>query len=161
MKKALVFAAILMLAACDDAKPSRAVAGEEARELVAVTLDNRPLRLADYRGQVVVMNFWLAECGPCLAEMPEFDSFYKDYRDKGIAVLAINVGQNAETVTAVQRRLGVSFTLALDSLKITAERYGVLAIPASFIIDRKGALIERIDGPLNRALLIEKTAPLL
>lgn len=160
---ALIFGLILALSGCDDqvVAAKRDVAGQKARELVAVTVDDQAVRLADYPNQVVVVNFWLAECGPCLAEMPDFDAFYKEYRDKGVMVLAVNIGQGADAVKETRRRLGVSFPLALDPLKITAERYNVLAVPTSFVIDRNGVLVERINGPLNQAALIRKTEPLL
>lgn len=160
---ALIFGLVLALSACDDqiAAAKSDVAGQKARELIAVTVDDQAVRLADYPDQVVVVNFWLAECGPCLAEMPDFDAFYKEYRDKGVMVLAVNIGQGADAVKETGRRLGVSFPLALDPLKITAERYNVLAVPTSFIIDRNGVLAERINGPLNQAALIKKIEPLL
>lgn len=156
-------AAALGLSACDDRKEAanRSGAGEPAPELGAMTLDGETVRLEDLKGRVVLVNFWLAECGPCMAEMPQFEAFYRANRHKGLEILAINAGQPPEVIEAVARRLELSFPLLADPLKITTTRYNVLAYPTSFIIGGDGRLIERINRPLDRDALSAKIRHLL
>lgn len=150
----------LALTACKDQKKAaiREATGEPAPDLVATRTDGSVVRLEELRGRVVLVNFWLAECGPCLAEMPDFEAFYQDYRDRGVEILAINMGQPQNVVTNVARRLGVSFPVLADPLKITTSRYNVLAAPTSFVIDAEGRLVERVNGPMNHDDLTEKVA---
>lgn len=159
----LAGAAALALAACEDRKKAalRGAAGDPAPELVATGPDGAPVLLADLRGKVVLVNFWLAECGPCLAEMPEFEAFYRRHKADGLEILAVNMGQDGETIGKTARRLHVSFPLLADPLKITTARYNVLAAPTSFVIDPQGRLVDRINGPLNQDDLAGKVGRLL
>lgn len=159
---ALALIPALALAACDEPADTAADRpADAAPDLVALTLDGDAVDLAAHAGQVVVVNFWLAECGPCLAEMPDFDAYYRDNRDRGLAILAVNMGQEEDRVRAAARRLPVSFPLLVDPLSITTERYGVQAAPTTFIIGRDGRIHERVNGPLNAAALERKIGPLL
>ncbi|ABC23600.1 putative thioredoxin [Rhodospirillum rubrum ATCC 11170] len=150
----------LLAAGCDEA-PKTARTDQGAPELVATDRQDAVVRLADQRGKVVLINFWLAECGPCLAEMPDFDGFYRETRGRGFEILAINMGQEDKVVGDVARRLQVSFPLLTDALGITTKRYEVVAAPTSFLIDREGRLVARFNSPLNRAALEKAVGPLL
>lgn len=156
-------AALLGLTGCDDRKAAatKIRAGDPAPELATLTLDDEAVRLADLKGSVVLVNFWLAECGPCLVELPQFEAFYRANRDKGVEIIAVNAGQPPEAIVKVARRMALSFPLLVDPLKITTTRYNVLAVPTSFIVDRNGRLMERINGPLDQAALAKKVGRLL
>lgn len=156
--------ALLFVGACDKEVASNTAHQKEGRpapELVATTLDGQVVRLEAYRGKAVLINFWLVGCGPCMAEMPEIDAFYRDNRDKGFEVLAVNMGQPNGVIAQSVARLGVSFPMLADPLKITLERYEVVGAPTSFIIDRNGTLVERIDGPLGPSVLEAKLGPVI
>ena len=156
---ALLLGMLVALAACQPEEAART--GGAAPELAVLDLDDRAVTLADHRGKVVLVNFWLAECGPCLIEMPEFDEAYRKYRDDGFEVLAVNMGQDRDRIINTRRRLDVSYPLVSDPLKITTKRYDVIAAPTSFLIDRDGVLRERIDAPLSKGDLEDKLAELL
>ena len=152
----------LILAAVSGCEPrNEARTGAEAPELAVLDLDDNALKLADLRGKVVLVNFWLAECGPCLIEMPEFDKVYMQYRGQGFEVVAVNMGQDRDTVNNIRRRLGVSYPLVSDALRITTARYRVEAAPTSFLVDRQGVIRERINAPLNKRELARRVAELL
>ncbi|PIE08898.1 MAG: thioredoxin [Rhodobacterales bacterium] len=123
--------------------------GKPAPALTALTLGGDAIKLEDLRGKVVLVNFWWSGCGPCLTEMPQIDVVYRALADQGFEVLAVNMGQDAKEVRAVMRRTGVSYPLLLDGLKIDAKKYGVVAAPTSFLIDRDGNVVERINGPMT------------
>lgn len=155
----LVAAMLLGVVACDAQEVSRT--GAPAPELAVLDREERVVKLADLEGKVVLVNFWLAECGPCLVEMPEFDEVYREHRDAGFEVLAVNMGQDEETIREVRRKLDVSYPLVSDTLKITTQRYGVVSAPTSFLVDREGLVHERIDAPLSKTDLEGKLAQLL
>lgn len=155
---AIVFAATV-LAAC---APSENVeVGGAAPELTAMDMDGNAVTLSQMKGKIVFVNFWSSGCGPCLVEMPEIDEVYKRHRGDGFEVLAINMGQDDDTIKNVNRRLGVTYPLLSDRLKITSRQYGVAFVPTSFLIDREGVVLERINGPLTRDQLMRKVADIL
>lgn len=155
----LLLLVVAMLPACHDT-PS-AAAGGPAPDLAALDLADGTVRLADHRGKVVLVNFWIAECGPCLAEMPGMDEVYRNLEARGFEILAVNTGQDVETVRNAVRRLPISFPVLADPLRIAGNRYGVVGVPTSFLIDRDGILRERIDGALSKAVLRNKVEALL
>ncbi|KGJ06655.1 Peroxiredoxin [Paracoccus halophilus] len=150
---------LLALAACKD--EAAIEVGQPVPDLAVLDRDGNPVDLAAYRGKVVFVNFWQSGCGPCLVEMPEIEQVYQDLRSRGFEVLAINMGQDGDTIENTRRRTGVSYPLLADRLKLASVQFGVLAVPTSFLIDRDGRLVERINGPLTRAQLETRLAQLL
>lgn len=151
--------AALAVAGCEERRETKS--GEAAAELAALDLDGAPVRLEDYKGKVVLLNFWLGGCGPCLQEMPRLDAYYRANRGRGFEILALNMGQPEATVAQIARRLQVAFPLLADSLKITTDRYNVIAAPTSFVIDRQGRLVAKVMGPFDEPMLEEKIGRLL
>ena len=151
--------ALVVLAACE---PQDLVkVGRPAPELTATDLNGKAVKLADLRGKVVFVNFWWSGCGPCLVEMPEIEHVYRRLRNDGFEVLAVNIGQDEKTIKNTNRRLGVTYPLLCDRLKITTNQYNVAFAPTSFLIDRDGVIRERINGPLTRNELMNKVAKIL
>ncbi len=152
--RVFAFVSLLLLALLPGCKSEvSAQVGEPAPALTALTLSGEAIKLEDLRGKVVLVNFWWSGCGPCLVEMPEIEVVYRALADQGFEVLAVNMGQDAGEVRAVKRRTGVSYPLLLDGLKIDTRKYGVVAAPTSFLIDRDGTVVERINGPMTGAQL--------
>lgn len=155
-----VMALLLLCAGCDGSAPI-AHSGGPAPELAVLDGAGVPVTLADFTGKVVLVNFWITGCGPCLVEMPALDAAYRAWRDRGFALLAINMGQGPEALREVQRKLSLSFPLLADPLRITTSRYQVVGAPTSFLIDRDGRIRDRIDGPLTRADLEQRLAAMV
>jgi cytochrome c biogenesis protein CcmG, thiol:disulfide interchange protein DsbE len=162
MKRVLTIVAVALaaaLSACDNEPAARV--SEAAPELAATDARDQVVKIADLRGKVVLVNFWLSGCGPCVAEMPGLDAVYRRYKDKGLEVLAVNFGQSRMEIEDAGRRIGVSFPLLADPLKIAMRRYHVVGTPTSFIIDAAGIVRERIDGPFTGRDLEQRLAGLL
>lgn len=136
--------------------------GLAAPEITALDLDNKPVRLADYRGRVVVLDFWTGGCGPCLIDMAQMEGIYQQYRDDGLTVLALNQGEPLDDVVEMVRRLlPVSYPVAIDQRGLSTKRYGVMAVPTIFLLDRKGIVREKVLGEISRARLEAMLRPLL
>lgn len=163
MKRFVLTACLLVLAAalagCQERKT--AATDAPAPELAVLDQQGRPVKLADRRGTVVLVNFWMTGCGPCMAEMPELDAFYRDHKDRGFQLLGVNMGQDDATIAAAGRRLSVSFPLLSDRLMITSKAYGIVGVPVSILIDRDGVIRRRFDGPVSRAELAHAVGVLL
>ena len=121
--------------------------GHLAPDFVLTTLDGREVRLSDYRGHVVFLNFWATWCGPCKVEMPAMERLYREYRRQGFAILAVSSDPEGAAVTRPFRdSLGLSFTIAHDPEMIVGRMYGVRTLPVTFLVNRDGVITHRIFG---------------
>jgi peroxiredoxin len=114
--------------------------GEIAPDFTLLDLDGNEVGLSEFRGEVVFVNFWATWCPPCRAEMPDIESLYQEYKDKGVVVIGIDIGESEATVRQFVQQGGYSWTFVLDSTGAVAANYNIRAIPTSFFIDREGVI---------------------
>jgi thiol-disulfide isomerase/thioredoxin len=105
-------------------------------------LDGKPHALADYRGKVVLLNFWATWCPPCVREMPSLERLQQTLKDQPFVVLAVNQWENADHVFAFMGQIDVfpTFPILFDPASSVSEAYGVKGLPSSFIVDPQGRL---------------------
>lgn len=128
----------------------RSEPGYHAPPFTARALDGRRVSLADYKGQVVVLNLWATWCAPCRVEMPGIESLYRRFRSEGLTVLAVSLDKGeAQGVRDFVREYGLSFPVLLDPESQVESRYQTLTIPTTFVIDRQGVIAARVDGAKN------------
>jgi peroxiredoxin len=108
--------------------------------------DAGQLRLADLAGKVVLVNFWATWCKPCEDEMPAMERLYRSLGGSGFELVAISVDESEEPVVEFQKRLGLSFPIALDSDQVVASSYQTFRFPESLLIGRDGLVVERYVG---------------
>ncbi|MGQ9887794.1 MAG: redoxin domain-containing protein [Aggregatilineales bacterium] len=125
--------------------------GQLAPVFETVTESGQPLRLADLRGKVVLLNFWATWCSPCRLEMPTFESAFRTHSEKGLAVVAVNNAEPAAAVQGFRQELGLSFPLALDPSGAIQNLYGVRMYPSTFVLDRSGTIVARHFGVLTES----------
>ena len=94
--------------------------------------------LSQYKGQVVMVNFWATWCGPCQQEMPLLDQMYRKYKPAGFTLIGVNVDKNAPPVKDLLARKPVSFPVLLDPTNAVSKAYHLDEMPSSVISDRKG-----------------------
>ncbi len=121
--------------------------GSQAPDFQLIDLQGNWQALPDYRGKVVLLNFWATWCGPCRVEMPSMEHVYQDLKNEGFAILAISSDPQGSIVTrpfvAAQ---GLTFPILHDSDYQVSGSYGVRTLPMSFLIDRNGTLTQRVFG---------------
>jgi peroxiredoxin len=106
--------------------------------------------LDSYHGEVVILNFWATWCAPCRIEMPSFEKLYRRYRSRGVAVLAVTLDKNSENSTkSFVDKYGLSFPILLDEKGEVERLYPSMTIPFTYIIDRQGRIVARVDGAKN------------
>jgi peroxiredoxin len=111
------------------------------------TIDGEPVSLEQYRGQVVLLNFWATWCPPCRIEMPGFQRVYRDKRDQGFVVLGLSTDQGGRAVVRqFLNERGITFPVAMASARVVQDFGGVRALPTSFLIDREGRIRQEIRG---------------
>jgi peroxiredoxin len=121
--------------------------GHLAPDFLLQTLDGREIHLSDYRGHVVFLNFWATWCGPCKIEMPAIEKLYREFRPKGLAVVAVSSDPEGAAVTRPYRdSLGLSFTIAHDPEMLVGRQYGVHSLPVTFLVNREGVITHQIFG---------------
>jgi len=130
--------------------------GSPAPEIVLPDLQGRDVKLSELRGKVVLVNFWATWCKPCKEEMPAMQASYDKLRDKGFVVLAVNELEDTARVAEHIRTHGHTFEVVMDHNNKVANMYGVVGLPASFLIDPQGVVRERISGSLLTESRIEE-----
>lgn len=103
-------------------------------------IDGRNLRLAEQRGQVVMVNFWATWCGPCRVEMPHLNKIHDKYRGSGFLLLGVNVDEDAGKAAGAVTQWGIRFPVLHDAQKTVVRAYQVSSMPSTVLIDRDGRL---------------------
>ena len=109
-----------------------------------VDLKGNPISLAEYRGKVVLLDFWAVWCGPCLGEIPRIKAVYEKYHDKGFDVIGVSLDEDAAVLREFITEQEIPWRQIFDGQKWAGhlvQQYGVRGIPAPFLIDRKGKVI--------------------
>ena len=133
-----------------------------APELTLTDLDGITRSLADYRGQVVLVNLWATWCPPCKEEMPALQAYHDKYKDQGFTVIAVNDGDPTPDVMQFAIDYKLSFPIWLDPTYIaTEDAFKTLNLPSSFVIDRDGIIRWQWVGEINRKMLEQFVTPII
>jgi peroxiredoxin len=141
--------------------------GEPAPDYHATSLEGDTIHLADYRGEVVLLNVWATWCSPCVREMPALQRLHERFADRGLNIIAVSIdatGLGLEPLAHVREfvdRFQLTFQILHDATGETERLFSVTGLPVTFVIDRNGRIIEKAygarewDGP-EYAARIEK-----
>ena len=136
IRKLLASLALSVLAASSLA--ASGLAGQPAPDFALKSSTGENLRLSEYRGDVVMINFWATWCGPCRQEMPLLDELYSRYQRVGFNLLGVNIDDDSSRAMNMIAELGVSFPVLFDSRKEVSKLYDVDAMPVTVLVDREG-----------------------
>jgi len=139
----LIVGALIVSASLNTARVS------STPDFTANTLNGDVVRLSDYHGQVVMLNFWATWCPPCRAEMPAIERAYEHYRDQGLVVLAINDGERATEITPFAQAFALQFPVVLDTERRLQDVFAITGYPTSLFIGRDGSLYATHVGGLS------------
>ncbi|WP_297528248.1 TlpA family protein disulfide reductase [Thiohalobacter sp.] len=114
-------------------------------------MDGNRHRLSDLRGKVVMLNFWATWCGPCREELPSLEALYRDLRDQGFEVLAINQWETPDHVFSYMGQIDVfpTFPILFDRDSRVSELYGIRGLPTTLVVDPEGRVVYRAIGGRN------------
>ncbi len=130
--------------------------GAQAPDFTLTGLDGTSVRLSDFRGKTVLLNFWATWCGPCRKEFPELVNLSQLEANHGLVVLAVDVSESRDDVARFAQELGVTFPIVLDSESTVAHSYRLVGLPTSFFVDGDGVVRAQQLGPLTEASLASK-----
>ncbi len=130
-----------------------------APDLKLQDLEGNPVSLADYRGQVVLLNNWATWCPPCKAEMPDLEAYHEAHKDEGFTVIAVNAGDRPNEVAAFAQAYHLTFPVWPDPSTETLRAFGIQGLPTSYLIDRNGMVRATWTGAITQAVLEEYITP--
>ena len=139
--------AVVTLAGCyRGSRPNRI--GEAAPDF-SVKDSDHTITLNQYRGQVVVLNFWASWCGPCIEETPSLVRMQDRMRDKGVTVLAVSIDEDDAAYHRFLKSFGVNFVTVRDPDQKVSGMYGTFGWPETYLIDRQGVVRRKFIGPVD------------
>lgn len=119
---------------------SSGLAGQAAPDFALKSASGANLRLSEYRGEVVMINFWATWCGPCRQEMPHLEDLYNRYQRVGFNLLGVNIDDDSRRAMQMVQELGVTFPVLFDEKKEVSKLYSVEAMPVTLLLDRSGTV---------------------
>jgi peroxiredoxin len=127
--------------------------GQPAPDFTLESLDGKTIRLSDFHGKAVLLNFWATWCVPCKTEMPWFEDFQKRYGPEGLQILGIDTQDSSSRadISAFARRVGVTYPIAVASEPVAQAYGGLQFLPFTLYIDRDGRVVDRKFGLRSRS----------
>ena len=151
----LVLASGLVMTGCSGPTQGAQV-GKLAPGFQLTDLDGQSVSLSDFRGKPVLLNFWASWCGPCRSEMPFIQRLHEEWADKGLVIVAVNIGESSSQAKEFVESYGLPFLVLLDTEQETALSYNVRGIPATFFIDKDGIIQDIKVGAFSSKAEIER-----
>lgn len=135
-------------------RPSRPEVGFPAPDFTLMDVEGKPVRLSDYRGKAVFVNFWATWCPPCKAEMPEIQKLQREMPE--LVILGVDMGdteRSPEAVAAFMKAYGYDWPVPFDAKGQVSSAYDVISIPTSFFLDPNGVIRAKFIGPMSLPLM--------
>ena len=123
--------------------------GSYAPNFILTDMEGKEHKLSDYKGKGVFLNFWGTYCKPCEYEMPYMENQYKNFKDQGVEILAVNVGESDYAVNNFITKHDLTFPVMIDKGREVENAYRVDILPVSFLVDKEGKVIDIITGALT------------
>ena len=142
----------------DSTRATGLAVGDLAPDFELVTMDGETVRLSDYRGQRIFVNFWATWCPPCRAEMPDMQKLYEE-QDVPVEILAVNLTateRSEEDIESFVQDFGLTFPILMDINSEVTEKYKVQAYPTSYMIDSEGRIAFVAPGAMNKELMAQE-----
>lgn len=152
MRIASILLALLLVACGADTPKSNINVGSPAPEFKTVYATGTAAVFPEaFAGKPLVIRFWADWCKYCEGEMKAIEQVYQRHQAKNLTILAVNTGQDAKTVDAFMKKIGVSYPGLLDENSEIARRYGVIGLPTTFFVDTTGVIRAKIVGEADEA----------
>ena len=135
--------------------------GRATYDFVLKNEHNAPIKLADYKGKVVIVNFWATWCGPCKVEIPDFVKLYDEYKDKGLVIVGISVDDSPEQLQAFMKEFKMNYPVLQMTPDVESAWGPFYGYPTSFIVARDGSICTKHLGPATKEQFEQEIKALL
>ena len=126
--------------------------GTVAPDFTLVTLDGKKVKLSDYRGKAVLLNFWATWCGPCKVEIPWFMDLEREYGRQGLVVLGVAMDDDGKSsVPKFAQEMKIDYTVVLGNDDVADQYGGVEGLPTTFYLDRNGKIVKKVAGLVSHS----------
>ncbi len=142
-------------------RPKPTASGNLAPDFTVTDIDNHKLSLADYKGKVVLLDFWATWCAPCRTEIPHFVEMQNKYGPDGFQVIGISMDDDAKPVKEFSQQYKLNYPVAVGDDKLAESYGGVLGLPVNFIIDREGRIYAKHLGATDVSVFDQDVRDLL
>lgn len=152
IKKMLLLSALLFLltgASAPDPWAINGLVGGKAPLFTLNDVDGNQVSITDFRGKVILLNFWATWCPPCRDELPVFNKLRSDYKGKKFEVVAVSTDRSLPAIKRFLKKVPLDFIILHDKDIKTARSYKVFSLPTTFLIDRSGRVVEMFLGEMN------------
>lgn len=134
--------------------------GKEPPNFELPTLSGENVKLSDYKGKIVILNFWASWCGPCKVEMPHMQNYYKNNKDAAnVEIIAVNMTSEErggqKSIQKFVEEYGLTFPILLDSDGKVMDLYNIITIPTTYVISTDGVISQKILGPMDEKMINE------
>jgi peroxiredoxin len=134
------------------AAPAGKLLGQPAPDFTLQSLDGKTMKLSDFRGKAVLLNFWATWCEPCKIEMPWFVDFEKKYGSQGLVVLGVAMDDATPAeISSFAQKLGVNYPVLIGKEEVGAQYGGIEYLPSTFYISRDGKILDHVFGLVSRS----------
>jgi len=141
---------------------SQGNAATKAAEFTLLDINGRSVSLSDFKGKVIILDFWATWCPPCKAEIPHFIELYYKYKSKGLEIIGIGLDTGgAKVLKEFANANGVTYPILVGNNNVTNAYGGVRGIPTTFVIDREGNIIKKLVGYQTKEVFEELIQDLL
>jgi len=141
--------------------PKPTASGNLAPDFTLTDLNGKKLSLSDYKGKVVLLDFWATWCSPCREEIPHFVEMQNKYGSQGLQVLGISMDDDVKPVQKFYQQYNLNYPVALGDDKLADRFGGVLGLPVNFVIDRQGRIYAKHLGATESSVFDEDVSKLL
>ena len=143
-------------------QPAPAIRGVAAPEFELPDVDGAMVKLSDFKGKVVLVNFWATWCAPCEIETPWFVEFDKKYRESGLQIVGISLDEDGvEPVKEFMKKYSIEYKIVMGNEETAQNFGGVIGLPTSFIVDQEGKFYSMHRGLVSKDLYVEEIEGLL
>ena len=135
--------------------------GKAAPDFTLKDIQGKDYSLSQYKGKVVVLNFYTIWCMPCREEMPVLNEIYKEYKDKGVQMLGVCLKPDPNQFRALVKILGLDYPMLAGTEQVDQAYGSVAVVPTTFIIDKQGKIAQTIEGARKKDTFVKAIQPLL
>ncbi|HVY71604.1 MAG TPA: redoxin domain-containing protein [Verrucomicrobiae bacterium] len=158
---ALLFCAVTLFGSRQPATAAASGSRKAAPAWELKDVDGKKVKSSDFKGKVVILDFWATWCGPCRAEIPSFIELHKQYEKDGLVVIGVSLDDGSKPVKKFIASEKINYPIVMGNDSVTGDFGGVEVIPTTFVIDRDGKIVSKHVGVTQKAEFEAEIKPLL